>query len=94
MPNRFVPLGVGSGLDQMRAVLNANFAELDNEAVTKTFKQPSGNAIVEGKLPYDGGYGFLFYDPDGVPSIVLGILPDGTMGMVIAKEGVDVLSLF
>lgn len=94
MPNRFVPVNPGTEFDQAMAVMNGNFAQLDSEAVTKTFKQPSGNAIIEGKLPYEGGYGFLFYDPNGVPSIVFGILPDGTMGLVIANEGVDVLSLF
>lgn len=94
MPNTFVPIGKGASFDDAQAVINANFAQLDSQMVTKTFKQPGGNAIIEGKLPYEGGYGFLFYDPNGVPSIVLGILPDGTMGMVVAKEGVDVLTLF
>lgn len=68
---------------------------ISNESTTRVQKSDSGNiSIITGKLPYEGGYGALYYDPDGIPSIVVGVLPDGTMGMVVAKEGVDVLSLF
>lgn len=77
------------------AILNKNFGELDGETITKVFLGANNQlSIIEGKLPYDGGYGALYYDPDGVPSIVIGVLPDGTMGMVVAKEGVNVLTLF
>lgn len=92
MPNRFVPIGAESApVDVIKAV-NANFAQLDTEAITKVFKQASGYAVIEGKLPYDGGYGVLIYDRNGVPSIVSGILPDGTTGMKIAKPGINVLT--
>ena len=67
---------------------------LNKEQTTKTFKQPGGNAIITGKLPYEGGYGSLYYDSDGIPSIVIGILPDGTTGIAISKPGEDVLSAF
>lgn len=67
--------------------------QLSREQTTKTFKQPGGNSIVTGKLPYTGGYGTLYYDPNNVPSIVIGTLSDGTMGIVVAKDGVDVLSV-
>ena len=33
-------------------------------------------------------------DEDGVRRIVFGRLPDGTVGLVISEEGVDVLTLF
>ncbi len=94
MPNRFVPLGAGTDLPQAISAINNNFAQLDNETVTKAYRQPGGNAIIEGKLPYEGGYGALYYDSDNVPRIVIGILPDGTMGIVISKEGVDVIDWF
>lgn len=90
----FRPLSSQNSNSSNISQINDMIRSLNKEQQTKTFKQPSGNAIVEGKLPYEGGYGFLFYDPNGIPSIVLGILPDGTMGMVVSKEGVDVLSLF
>lgn len=75
--------------------VNNMVRQLNKEQTTKVFKGPSGsNAVITGKLPYEGGYGTLYYDADGVPTIVIGILPDGTTGMVVAKSGVDVLSLF
>jgi hypothetical protein len=94
MPYRFNPIGGNASFSEALPVINGNFAQLDQEAVTKVFKQASGNAIIEGKLPYDGGYGSLYYDQNGVPSIVIGILPDGTTGIAIAKPGQDVLSAF
>ncbi len=74
--------------------VNDAIRKLNREQTIKVFKQASGNAIITGKLPYEGGYGTLYYDTDGIPSIVIGILPDGTVGLVISKPGVDVLSLF
>jgi hypothetical protein len=94
MPNMFVPLGPGASFDESRAVINANFAQLDTETVTKTFKQSGGNAIIQGKLPYTGGYGSLYYDSNNIPRILIGIAPDGTMGMFVSKEGQSVLEAF
>lgn len=95
MPNRFLPITAGTSDAQTLALINKNFAELDNESVTKVYRGQNGhNAIVEGKLPYENGFGSLFYDENGVPRMVIGLLPDGTMGMVVSKENVDVLSLF
>jgi len=36
----------------------------------------------------------LFLDSNGVPTIIMGLLPDGTTGIVIAKDGVDVTTVF
>jgi hypothetical protein len=75
--------------------INNMVRQLNNEQKVKVFKGPSGsNAVINGKLPYEGGYGSLYYDTNGIPSIVIGVLPDGTTGLVISKPGVDVLSLF
>lgn len=74
--------------------INNMMRQLNNEQVTKTFKQPNGNAIINGKLPYEGGYGSLYYDSNGIPRIVIGILPDGTTGFVVSKEGESVLDAF
>lgn len=90
MPTRFVPLAQNSSLDDALRVINGNFAQLDNETVTKTFKQANGNAIVEGKLPYDGGYGNLYYDSSGTPRIVIGIAPDGDIDIGVTKQGFDI----
>lgn len=92
MPYRFSPIAPNTSTQQLIAVINNNFAQLDNESVSKVFKQASGNAIINGKLPYDGGYGSLFYDKNGVPNIIIGILPNGETGIVVANPGVDVIN--
>lgn len=94
MSNRFIPVNPGTDFAQAMAVINNNFAQLDNENVTKTFRQASGNAIIEGKLPYDGGYGALYYDSSGTPRILIGITPDGDVDIVKSKPGVSVLDVF
>ena len=94
MPNNFLPIGQDTDMQNLIRAVNGNFAKIDNESVTKTFKQAGGNAIINGKLPYSGGYGSLYYDQNNIPSIVVGILPDGSMGIVVAKPGVSVLDLF
>lgn len=92
MPNAMMPLGPNASLDEVIRVMNANFSLVDQDVVTKTFAQPGGNAILEGKLPY-GGYGTLYYDSNNIPSIIVGMLPDGTVGILCAKPGVDVTTL-
>lgn len=82
-------------MDMVIRTVNQNFAQLDNEAVTKSFKQGGGkNAVIIGRLPYDGGYGVLTYDTNGVPVVLIGIAPDGSSGMWIAKEGESVIDAF
>lgn len=39
-------------------------------------------------------YTKVYKDKNGVPSMIIGVLPDGTTGLVIAKAGVNVLTLF
>jgi hypothetical protein len=75
-------------------VVNENFRDIDNSFRVNVVRQANGNAIVQGKLPYDNGYGTLYYDASGVPRIIIGILPDGTTGLVISKEGESVLDVF
>lgn len=75
--------------------LNDMVRQLNKEQTTKVFKGAGNtNAIIEGKLPYDGGYGSLYYDTDGTPRIVIGIQPDGTVGLTISKPGQSVLDVF
>lgn len=94
MPQRFIPINPGTPIDGVIASVNNNFAKLDNENIVKTFNQANGNAIVQGRLPYTGGYGTLYYDTNLIPTIVIGILPDGTTGLVISKPGEDVTGVF
>ncbi len=95
MPNRFIPLPQNANLEELLPVLNGNFAQLDSESVVKVFKQSNGrNAIITGRLPYDGGYGVLIYDTDGIPRVLQGIAPDGSIGLFVSKEGISVLDAF
>lgn len=88
------PLNTANSQSSNYNEINNMIRQINNEATTKVFKQAAGNAIVTGKLPYEGGYGTLWYNSDGVPTGVAGVLPDGTTGMVWAKEGENVLELF
>jgi hypothetical protein len=93
MSYRFMPINSSSTAAQV-AQINKNFAELDREAVTKTFKGPGGkHSILQGKLPNDR-YGQIYYDNDGTARILIGQSPDdGRMGIWISKPGKDVISL-
>lgn len=37
---------------------------------------------------------FLVADEDGIVRMIIGLLPDGTIGIVISKEGISVLDVF
>lgn len=37
---------------------------------------------------------FLVADEDGLVRMIIGVLPDGTIGIIISKEGVNVLDVF
>lgn len=95
MSNRFIPLTAGTDMNQVLSILNKNFGELDSETVTKVYKGPNGRtAIIEGKLPYEGGYGALYYDASGIPRVLVGLSPDGTMGIFSSKDGESVVDAF
>lgn len=92
MPNRFLPAAESSNLEDVIRLMNGNFSQIDNEGLTKTFRGPKGNSIIQGRLPY-GGYGQIYYDSDGTARILIGMAPDdGRMGIWMSKPGVDVLT--
>ena len=70
--------------------INDMIRQVNREQVTKAFKQPGGNAIIEGKLPYEGGYGFLIDDTSNVHRILIGIAPDGEIDIAASKQGFDI----
>lgn len=90
----FRPLNSGNSYGQNLGQINDMVRQINKEQTTKTFKQARGNAIVTGKLPYDGGYGSLYYDASNVPRIIIGIAPDGTMGIFVSKNGESVIDAF
>lgn len=61
MPYRFMPIGANSDIEELRRVVNANFAQLDSEAVAKQFKDGNNNSMLIGVLS-DGTYGIEFSD--------------------------------
>lgn len=78
MPNAYSAVGPGSSLEQSMAVINGNFARLDAEVVTKTFRNANGkNGLVMGRQA-DGTLGIILNDNDGNPAIVINIDASGT----------------
>lgn len=71
--------------------INNMVRQLNNEQITKAFRQSGGNSVVTGKLPFDGGYGTLIYDSNNIARILIGTSPAGNIGIWATKEGVDVL---
>lgn len=88
----YQPLNTTSSLETNFNILNNMIRDLNNQQITKTYNQPGGNVIIEGKLPYEGGYGILLYDQNNIAHIIIGILPDGSVGIAVAKSGQDVIA--
>lgn len=79
MPYRFAPIGGNTPFNDALPAINANFAQLDQEAVTKTFKNGAGNTgLVIGRLPNDQGTGILLNDTDGNAAIKMAVGSDDT----------------
>lgn len=87
-------IGNNSEPEDIIRVANENFRLIDNQFRVNVVKQATGNAIVQGKLPYEGGYGSIYYDSSGLARIIIGIDPDGEVNIHASKEGVDILTLF
>lgn len=88
----FVPLPQGASPDEIAKATNKALERFDGESITKTFRQAGGNAVITGRLP-GGGYGTLYYDANGIPSILIGQAPDDKrMGMWQAKPGQNVVT--
>lgn len=90
----YKPLSSSNSYSQNLGQITDMMRQISREQTTKAFKQPGGNSIIQGKLPYEGGYGSLYYDSDNVPGIIIGIDPDGEMNLVVAKPGENVIDLF
>jgi hypothetical protein len=90
----FRPLNSGNSLSSNLSQVNDMVRQLNKEQVTKTFRQANGNAIITGKLPYDGGYGSLYYDSTGTARILIGIAPDGEIDIAASDSGYDITGLY
>ena len=59
-----------------------------------TYKGQKKTDTLNSKIRIEDGNGRLLVN-DGVNNrIIIGLLPDGSYGMVVSKPGVEVLSLF
>lgn len=65
-------------------------------AVTKhvVYKGQKKTDTLDSKLRIEQGNGRLIVTDGTNNRIVLGLLPDGSYGLVISKPGIDVLGLF
>lgn len=54
MPNRFTPIQPGTDPNQQLAIINKNFAELDNEGIKKLFYDASGTPSIQIGVQQDG----------------------------------------
>lgn len=69
--------------------INNMVRQLNNEQVTKVFKQAGGvDALINGRLPNDLGYGTILYDETGTPLIYMAIV-GGQPILKVSPPGVD-----
>lgn len=88
------------GVNVTQATDNQLVMKEDYNTGTTTYYDASGNPVlINGKLP-NGNFGLasnngqISVSNNGVEQIIIGLLPDGTYGMVISKPGIDVNSVF
>jgi hypothetical protein len=80
-------------MNQLLAILNKNFGELDGETLTKVYSvSQTSPGFIEGQLPNNLGYGFLMYTPDNKVAIACYIDSSGQPILKIAKDGYDALT--
>jgi hypothetical protein len=90
----FRPAYSGNSQSQNWNEFNNMIRQLNKEQTVKTFKQPGGNAIINGKLPYTNGYGSLYYDNNNVARILIGVAPDGEIDIGASIGGEDITTLY
>lgn len=86
-----LPVSVNNSNSSNWNTVNNALRNLEKEQVTKTFKQPGGNSIIQGRLPSDT-YGIQMNDDVQDGRILLGFAPDDKRpGLWITKDGFDVI---
>lgn len=89
MPYRFSPINPDTPFEMAVRTLNQNFAQLDNETVTKTFKGPNGKpALTSGRLD-NGFYGTAYQDQSGNTVKLVGFDSNGVFIEITVKDGND-----
>jgi hypothetical protein len=64
-------------------------------SVKTTTTGKKSESVTDGQVrfEYDNNR-ILIADEDGIIRMIMGVLPDGTIGIVISKEGINVLDVF
>lgn len=90
MANKFQPINPNSDMASIVNQINQNFAMLDAEVVTKTFRNGKGDTgLITGRLPNELGTGTLLYGLDGKALISMRVDEDGEPSLRVAKAGYD-----
>ena len=88
----FQPLNTKNSMSGNFSQVNNMMRQIDNEQTVKTFKQPGGSSILQGRYA-EGKYGQVYYDSDNLARILIGQHPtDGHMGIWVSIDGVDVIA--
>lgn len=80
--------------EEQATVSNENFRDIDNRFRTNIVRNTTGKPRIQTGNIGENRYGQLLYDNDGVPIIIIGDLPDGSVGIVMAKPGENVIDAF
>lgn len=60
----------------------------------KKYTGSASTSVLNGQLRIDDGNNRMVLYDGNYYRMIIGVLPDGTVGMIISKPGVDVFSLF
>lgn len=62
--------------------------------VKKKYAGQDNTSVLSGQLRFEEGNNRLVLHDDTVYRMVIGVLPDGSIGVIISKPGKDVFDLF
>lgn len=85
MPNKFQPINPGTSPSAMAAQMNANFARLDRETVTKVFKGATQTQYIQGQQADGVRFGSLM-QVGGVDRYFTGLYREGRFGTISYDE--------
>lgn len=91
---RVFPRTFASGNQQGQQTLSDSRVFIDAGNGRIVLSDDDGNQMVLGIVEGSSIFGVSFTNTDGKNNLVLGLLPDGTMNLAIAKEGNNVSDAF
>lgn len=91
---RTYPRTFASGNQQGTQTLSDSRVFIDSGNGQIVMKDDNGNTMILGIVDDQNIFGVSFVDANGNNNLVLGLLPDGTMNLAIAKDGNSVGDAF